>query len=47
MVPAEAPSPSADLSRLLPAPLKLLRTLKFCEDASEEPRTQVRLYAQP
>ncbi len=41
MVPSDHPTSPSELARLLPAPLKLLRTLKFCEDASDEPRTQV------
>lgn len=41
LVPAEAPPTPADVARLLPPTVKLLRTLKFCEDAEEEePRTQ-------
>lgn len=41
-MPAEGgAAAAAELPRLLPAPLKLLRTLKFCEGASPEPRTQV------
>jgi hypothetical protein len=39
-VPADHPTAPSEVARLLPAPIKLLRTLKFCEDASEEPRTQ-------
>lgn len=41
VVPADHPTSPSELARLLPAPLKLLRTLKFCEDATDEPRTQV------
>lgn len=37
---AAAPTP-ADVARLVPPSLKLLRTLKFCDDASPEPRTEV------
>lgn len=40
MPPEGAAGVPAELPRLLPAPLKLLRTLKFCEDASPQPRTQ-------
>ena len=40
-VPGEQPTSPAEVARLLPAAIKLLRTLKFCEDATTEPRTQV------
>lgn len=42
VVPADHPTAPSEVARLLPAPIKLLRTLKFCEDATDEPRTQVR-----
>ena len=41
VVPGEQPTSPAEVARLLPAAIKLLRTLKFCEDATTEPRTQV------
>lgn len=40
-VPAEQPTSAGEVARGLPPALKLLRTLKFCEDTSVEPRTQV------
>jgi hypothetical protein len=40
-VPAEQPTSPAEVARLLPPAIKLLRTLKFCDDACSEPRTEV------
>ena len=41
VMPGEQPTSPSEVARLLPAAIKLLRTLKFCEDATTEPRTQV------
>lgn len=41
MVPAEQPTSPSEVARLLPPAIKLLRTLKFCDDACSEPRTEV------
>ncbi|KAL4859210.1 Sister chromatid cohesion protein PDS5 B-B [Chlorella vulgaris] len=39
-VPSDHPTSASSVSRLLPPSLKVLRTLKYCEDACEEPRTE-------
>ncbi|KAL4458690.1 hypothetical protein ABPG75_013555 [Micractinium tetrahymenae] len=40
VVPSDNPTTPSEVARHLPALLKMLRSLKFCEDASGEPRTQ-------
>ena len=34
--PAEAPTDPAEIAQTIPASLKMLRTLKFCDDACKQ-----------
>ncbi|KAL4420139.1 hypothetical protein ABPG77_010355 [Micractinium sp. CCAP 211/92] len=40
VVPLDSPTAPSEVARHMPALLKMLRSLKFCDDASAEPRTQ-------
>lgn len=46
MVPPDSPTAPSEVARHMPALLKMLRSLKFCDDASAEPRTRVRSRSQ-
>lgn len=46
VVPPDSPTAPSEVARHMPALLKMLRSLKFCDDASAEPRTRVRSRSQ-